>query len=207
MRRVAWPEKFFRADEEIRIVLAPAHAATIAEVFFDARHRGSHRLDYKKTATDIKRTVLVRKRHRLFWREAVRSARCVVFNITTRRLINEPFPHIPFIGIGPLGQFGRRRWSTRSERLIESQLLSKVNQRGTEGRAKVRNDLTQKRIHLLFVNRSLLDCCRHNDLLTFRLKYFLAGECRRFFTPVNGASQTKEHKAARTRGWKSGALL
>src|SRR2546423_2778063 len=189
MRRVAGPEKFFRAGEKIGIVLAPAHSATTAEVFFYTRRRGSHRLDYKKTATDIKRTVLVRKRHGLLWREAVRSACRVVLNITTRRLINEPFPHIPFIGICPLGQFGRRRWSTLSERLIESQLLSKVNQRGTEGRAKVRNDLTQKRVHLLFVNCSLLDCGRHSGLLTFRLKYFLAGEYRRFLRQL--AEQVK----------------
>src|SRR5882724_7299201 len=167
MRRIAGPEKLFRADEKIGLVFAPMHPATVAEVFFDARHRRRHGLDYEKTTSDIKRTVLVAKRYGLLRRETVLSARGVVFNVTTRRLINEPFPHIPFIGICPLGQFSRSRWSTRSKCLIESQLLSKVNQCGTKGRAKVRNDLTEKRVHLLFVNCSLLNCCRHNSLLTF----------------------------------------
>src|SRR5438045_1105887 len=162
MRRVSGPEKFFGPNEKIGIMLAPTHAPTFAEVFFDPRDCGSHRLDYEKTTTDIKRTVLLCQSHGLLRREAVSSARRIVFNITTRRLVHEPLPHVTLVGVCSLCQFRWRCWATIGQRLVESQLLSEVNKRRTEGGAKVAHDFSQKRVHLVFVNCALFDCCRHN---------------------------------------------
>src|SRR5207248_265822 len=88
---------------------------------------------------------------------------------------NEPFTDVAFVGICALGQFGGRCRSAVSERLVESQLLSEVNQRGTERRAKVANDFTQKRVHPLFVDCSLWYCCRHDGPPDLSVELFPGG--------------------------------
>ena len=66
-------------------------------------------------------------------------------------------------------------------RLIESQLLSKANQRGTEGCAKVAHDFAQKRVHLFFVDCSLLDCSGRDGPPDLCAEVFYGGEMSPIF--------------------------
>src|SRR6266545_923382 len=99
MRCITWPEKFFSADEQIRIVFAPKHTAAIAEIIFNARDSASHGLDYKKAATNVKRTVLVSQCHSLLSCQTVAFGLRIILCVAAGRLIDQPFANVPFVGV------------------------------------------------------------------------------------------------------------
>ena len=149
---VAGAEELLAADEDVLVVLVPAHPAAGAERLGNPRLGLQHAEREHERPGNVHAAVRVRERERLLLGHRVRVGRRVVVHVSMLgRLAAQPFGDVPGIRAGPLSQFGGGGRVT-SQRPVQAEVVSGDHAACREGSAQVGDEPAEELLQLVHVD-------------------------------------------------------
>jgi hypothetical protein len=150
--RASGPEKSLGADEQLVMMLVPAHAFAGLEALGQLLF-GSRRCQRALKRTRKKRgAVFVGHRECLLFAQMKFLGGRIICDIASGRLRRKPFAHVAFRGARALREFRRSLRTAGGEFFVQAQFVADANQCRVKRRTKIDESLAQEFIQFVGIN-------------------------------------------------------